>query len=133
MKLIQLFGKSPKYRRFSYDPRFYNPGEEERIERENRIRKELENEKKPEMSPEELENFGHRERMSGSFREAKRMAARTGATRPDSSANILRLIILMVITLGLIGYIQYGQVALYVVMGAIVPLYLYLKFRPLRK
>ena len=41
MKFIQLFGKTPNYKKFAFTPRFYNPEEEERQQRESRIRKEL--------------------------------------------------------------------------------------------
>ncbi|HRZ42466.1 MAG TPA: hypothetical protein P5228_07170 [Bacteroidales bacterium] len=36
--------KSPKHKRFEYTPRYYDPAQELREERERRIRRELENE-----------------------------------------------------------------------------------------
>jgi hypothetical protein len=41
MKLPTLFTKTPNYKRFAYTPRHYDPLEEERKEREERIRREL--------------------------------------------------------------------------------------------
>ncbi len=127
MKLPHLFTKAPNHKRFTYTPRHYDPQEEERKEREERIRKELgvENAKKQE----EENTNGYRTRIAGSFRTAKK----TATVQRDPSATMLRLIVLTVLTIGLIAFIEYGRVALYGLAVVFVPFYLYLKFRKFRR
>jgi hypothetical protein len=126
MKLPQLFTKTPNYKRFTYTPRHYDPLEEERKEREERIRQELNLERD---KAREDDTHGYRRRIAGSFRTAKK----TVTVQRDPSASMLRLIILLVLTIGLIAFIEYGKVALYGVAFVIVPFYLYLKFRKFRR
>jgi hypothetical protein len=71
----------------------------------------------------------YRSRMVGSFRSAKK----TATVQKDPSANMLRLVILLVLAVGLIAFIQYGTIALYGVALIIVPFYFYLKFRKFRR
>jgi hypothetical protein len=71
----------------------------------------------------------YRSRITGSFRTAKK----TVRAQSDPSASMIRLIILLVLTIGLIAYIEYGMAALYGVALIFVPLYLYLKFRKFRR
>jgi hypothetical protein len=127
MKLPQLFTKTPNYKRFAYTPRHYDPGEEERKEREARIRHELNLEKEQTAAGEDV--HGYRSRIVGSFRTAKK----TVTPQRDPSAAMIRLAILMVLTIGLIAFIEYGKVALYGVALVFVPFYLYLKFRKFRR
>lgn len=128
MKFIQLFTKIPNYKRFGYTPRHYDPKEEERKERESRIKQELlsvqEREKR-----EDDEKYAYRTRIAGSFKTAKK----TVSPQADPSSSMLRLIITLVITVGLIGFLQFGKIALAGVALAIIPLYLYLKFRKFRR
>jgi Flp pilus assembly protein TadB len=127
MKLPSLFTKTPSYKRFGYTPRHYDPQEEERKEREERIKHELQIRQEKTEEPDELR--GYRSRIAGSFRTAKK----TATVQRDPSATMLRLIILMVLTLGLIAFIEYGKVALYAVALIFIPFYLYLKFRKFRR
>ena len=127
MKLPSLFTKTPNYRRFAYTPRHYDPLEEERKEREERIRHELSIE--AEKKPDEENLQAYRSRIAGSFRTAKK----TATVQKDPSANMLRLVILMVLSVGLIAFIEYGKVALYGVAIVIIPFYFYLKFRKFRR
>ena len=128
MKFIQLFTKIPNYKKFGYTPRHYDPKEEERRERELRIRAELMNdEAKTKM--EEVAAHGYRSRIAGSFRTAKK----TVSPQADPSSSMIRLIITLIITLGLIGFIQYGRIALIGVALVIIPFYLYLKFKKFRR
>lgn len=130
MKLPQLFTKTPNYKRFAYTPRHYDPVEEERKEREARIRQELNLENSASSSPVEDESaYGYRSRIAGSFRTAKK----TVTPQRDPSATMIRLVTLMVITIGLIAFIEYGRVALYGVALVFVPFYLYLKYRKFRR
>ena len=127
MKIPSLFTKSPNYKRFAYNPRHYDPQEEERKEREERIRRELSIESGQKEDDDDL--HGYRSRIVGSFRSAKK----TATVQKDPSANMLRLIILLVLAIGLIAFIEYGKVALYGVALIIVPFYFYLKFRKFRR
>lgn len=127
MKLPQLFTKTPNYKRFAYNPRHYNPIEEERKEREERIRQELSQQQGEKQADENLNAY--RSRIAGSFRTAKK----TVTVQRDPSATMIRLVILLVLTIGLIAFIEYGEVALYGIALIIVPFYLYLKFRNFRR
>ena len=128
MKFLQLFNKIPNYKRFGYTPRHYDPKEEERKERELRIKKEL-------MSEEEKKNLneddalGYRKRIAGSFKTAKK----TVAPQADPSSTMIRLVILMIITFGLFAFLEYGKIALIGVALVFIPFYLYLKFRKFRR
>ncbi len=129
MKFPQLFTKIPKHKRFGYTPRHYDPQEEERRERESRIRQELAEEGKPmqgaESGSEEGAPEDYRSRIAGSFKTAKK----TSSSQSDTSANMLRLFLALTMTVGLIAYLQVGKNALIGVAFVIIPLYLYLKFR----
>jgi Flp pilus assembly protein TadB len=124
MKFISLFGKVPSYKRFGYTPRFYDPQEEERKVREERIKSELN--LKQEKS--EAEEFSHRQRIAGSFKKAKK----TATVQADPSSNMLRLIILFFLALWLVAVFQFGGYALYAGFLLVI-FYLYLKFRKFRR
>lgn len=132
MKFPQLFTKIPKHKRFGYTPRHYDPQEEERKERELRIRQELITEggpgKREDNGLEGESSNDYRSRIAGSFKNAKK----TYSGQSDTSANMLRLIIALTMTVGLIAYLQVGKNALIGVALFIIPLYLYLKFRKSR-
>lgn len=118
MKFPSLFTKTPNYKRFGYTPRFYDPKEEERRAREERIRSELKMENA--VNEEEV----HRSRIAGSFKEARRLSSR----QSDPSASLLRIIILTFLTIWLIAFLQFGTVTFYALL-LFVPFYLYLKFK----
>ncbi|HEY5917152.1 MAG TPA: hypothetical protein VIU13_07115 [Chryseolinea sp.] len=128
MKFPQLFTRIPNYKKFGYTPRHYDPQEEERKERELRIKRELMSEQEKEELKEE-DSIGYRTRISGSFKTAKK----TVTPQADPSSTMLRLIITLIITLGLIAFIQFGRIALIGVALVIIPFYLYLKFRKFRR
>lgn len=128
MKFIQLFTKIPNYKKFGYMPRHYDPKEEERKERELRIRMELDKDQ-DKVKKEDIVVQDYRTRISGSFRTAKK----TVSPQADPSSSMVRLIITMIITVGLIGFLQYGKIALIGVALLIIPFYLYLKFRKFRR
>jgi hypothetical protein len=134
MKLPKLFIKTPNYKKFGYIPRHYDPLEEARNEREERIRKEISAEKvktggDEQGNAQQDENSAYHSRIAGSFRVAKK----TATVQKDPSETMLRLAILLVLTIGLIAFIEYGRVALYGIALIIVPFYLYLKFRKFRR
>ncbi|HOX83246.1 MAG TPA: hypothetical protein PLJ60_02110 [Chryseolinea sp.] len=130
MKFGQLFTKIPNYKRFGYTPRHYHPMDEELKERELRITEEFEKEKKLKENAElnQVEE-GHRHRISGSFRVAKK----TVPVQADPSAALVRLALMLVMVVGFICYLQFGNIALYGVALVIIPVYLIIKFRKIRR
>jgi Flp pilus assembly protein TadB len=130
MKIPSLFSKTPPHRKFSYTPRFYDPREEERKEREERIRKELsikaDEAKKASGAGggDPADSFGYRERISGSFKSARRTASR----QRDPSAAIVRFVILTFLVIWLVAYLQYGNVS-FIALLLFIPFYLFLKRR----
>lgn len=125
MKIPSLFTKTPPHRKFSYEPRFYDPELEERREREERIRKELKEQGgKESQAPVHTD---HRSRIAGSFKSAKRTASR----QSDPSAGLVRIIILTFLAIWLIAYLQFGNVAFYALL-LFIPFYLFLKYRNLK-
>lgn len=120
MKFISLFTKAPSHKKFSFAPRYFDDQEEERKEREERIKKELEREQGKEFPIDPA----YRTRIAGSFRTVKK----TITPRVDPSVNILRFIILLVLVLFLIAYLQFGNNVVYGLV-VIVPLYLYVRLR----
>jgi hypothetical protein len=129
MKFLQIFNKTPGYKKFNYTPRFYNPEEEEMKERVQRIEREL---NAPTQQSEEQKDSDYRARIRGGFSKA-RQANGGGATSSSSASPILlRFAILLILTVGFIGYLQYGLVALYGIAVLIIPIFLYLRFRKMR-
>ncbi len=130
MKFTQLFTKIPNYKRFGYVPRHYDPLEEEIKERELRITEQFEKEKNLKDASElnRVED-GHRQRISGSFRTAKK----TAPIQADPSAALMRLALMLVMVVGFICYLQFGNIALYGVALIIIPVYLFIKFRKIRR
>jgi len=127
MKFPQIFTRIPNYKKFGYTPRHYDPQEEERKERELRIQREMSRQAQQELIEED--KLGYRTRISGSFKNAKK----TVKPQADPSSTMLRLIITLIITLGLLAFIEYGRIALVGVALVIIPFYLYLKFRKFRR
>lgn len=120
IKLPSIFTRIPNHKRFSYNPRHYDPVEEERREREERIQRELRSK-----DEQEVIDTAYRARIAGSFRTAKKLQ---GQSKPfDPSVNMIRLIILTFLVVWLIAYLHYGSPALYALV-LLVPFYLWLKF-----
>lgn len=117
-KIPTLFNKIPKHKRFNYAPRHYDPMEEERREREERIRQELQLKES-----ETVADDSYRIRISGSFRTSRKTQGR----QLDPSANMLRLIIITLLVGWFFAYLQYGNIAMYGLL-LIIPLYLWIKF-----
>jgi hypothetical protein len=123
MKFPSLFTKTPDHRKFSFTPRFYDAKEEERKEREERIRKEI---KKDEAALNKSHS-DYRSRISGSFKSARRTASR----QKSPSSSLVRLMILTFLTLWLFAYLQFGNIAFYGLL-LFIPFYLFLKSRELK-
>lgn len=133
MKIIQIFSKTPNHKRFNYVPRHFDPLEEERLERERRIRLELKEKEQAEGKVTEEEStddqFAYRNRIAGSFKKSKK----TVTVQKDPSASMIRLVSLLVIVVGLIGFLEFGNIALYATAFAFIPFYIYLKFRKVKQ
>lgn len=126
MKIPSLFSKTPKNRKFSFTPRFYDEQEYERREREERIRLELKRREEAENNEEELrdpEFYGHRTRIAGSFKSSSRRSFTGQANR---STIMIRFILFTFMTVWVIGYLQYGNIAFYGLLF-IIPIYLFMR------
>jgi len=121
MKFVSLFTKTPNYKRFSYEPRFYDQKAEERKEREDRIRQELAREP----GQQNPETTDYRSRMTGAFHSARR---RSQSSQDTLRSNLIRLGVLLFLTLFIMAFITWGRPALYSLL-VFVPVYLYFKFK----
>ena len=112
MKIPSFFSKTPKHKKFSFTPRFYDEREEELKERQERIRREIESKKENGESTENLDPslFSHRDRIAGSFTSSTR---RSIYSRSSPSTMLIRLVLFAFITIWVIVYLQYGNVAFY--------------------
>ena len=121
MKIVSLFTKAPGYKRFAYEPRYYDQKAEEMKEREARILQEILRER-GELSE---ENSDYRTRMSGAFQ-----AARKRSQTPKTSVNtaLIRLAVLLFLALFILAFLTWGTVAFYSLL-LFLPVYIYYKFR----
>ena len=78
MKIPGLFTKAPKYHKFEYKPRYWDPKKEEHEAREARIREEIakENGIAP---PENESTYDYHARMKGAFQSARRRSIGTAS------------------------------------------------------
>ncbi len=123
MKIPGLFTKSAKYHRFEYKPRYYDPKKEEHDEREARLRKEIALEK-GEAPVEENNPYDHRVRMKGAFQSARK---RSAPTKDEPNYAVIRLGILLIISLLLVGFFQWGGKVVYALF-LVFPIWIYLRF-----
>ena len=109
IKFPTLFGKIPRYQKFDYKPRFFDPRQEEREARDARIRAELEESKEED----------YRLRMSGSFSRARKLSKpQSGSMSPV----MMRLGINLALVVLLISWLQWGNQALWL-LALILPVY----------
>jgi hypothetical protein len=118
MKFLSLFTKTPQHQRFNYIPRFYDPQKEELAERVSRIKQEIEKEKG-------IQNEPYRSRLSGAFQAARK---RSNPASASGNTTMLRLAVLLFLTMFIIGYLEYGNPALFSLI-LMVPFYLYLRYK----
>jgi cytochrome c-type biogenesis protein CcmH/NrfG len=121
MKFISIFTKAPDHKKFRFTPRYYDQQAEERKEREERIRKELERERGIESS----DTGNYRARIAGSFHQSRK---RSKKGKQELNAVLLRSGVLLFLTVFAMAYLTWGKDTLYSLL-LFVPLYLYLKFR----
>ena len=111
----------PKYKRFDYEPRHYDPIKEEIEERTYRIKKELEAQNLIEKNEEDKE-FQRSYSPSITFRSNSQQTIR------DQRAVLIRLIIVAVLSILTFGFIYYGERVLYSLF-LVIPVYIYFRFR----
>ncbi len=113
MKFPSLL-KTQTNKRFSIQPRYYDPVKEDIENRTDRIKrmidvKNIEGENVPESG------------IHGSFSR--------GSYYKHQKSNALRFSIMILLSAGAIGYLFYGNSALYIMMSLILAIYLYKKIR----
>lgn len=123
MKFISLFTKTPNHKRFGYKPRYWDPEAEERKEREDRIRKEIERERGQTEPTEEGEDY--RARIAGSFHASRR---RSNKSPGELNSVLLRSGVLLFLVLFLMAFLTWGKDSLYALI-VFVPIYFYFKFK----
>lgn len=122
MKIPGIFTKSPKYHRFEYKPRYFDPKKEEHEEREARIRAEIAKENGE--VHEQSTPYDHRARMKGAFQSARKRAPKSS---DEPNIALIRLGILLLITLLLVGFFQWGGKVVYALF-LVFPVWIYLRF-----
>lgn len=115
-KLPSLFGRIPRHQKFNFEPRFYDAQKEEREARNARIAVET--------GAEPVEVVDIKTRMSGSFKNARKLSKSAGT---GMSTVMMRLLINLLLVLLLIGWLQWGNAALYLLL-LIVPVYAWFRF-----
>jgi hypothetical protein len=123
MKFISLFGKTPDHKKFGFKPRYWDQEAEERKEREERIRKEIERERG--LQPDTDSPDSYRERIAGSFQAARR---RSDKPKEELNKVLIRSGALLFLVLFLMAFLQWGNDALYGLV-IFIPLYFYMRFK----
>ena len=108
---------TPSNRRFSIQPRYYDPVKEDIENRTDRIKRVMRLKKREEADG----NLDQDSRIQGSFSR--------NAYYKQNSTGKLRFIILVLLASTVVGYFYLGNIALYVVMGLAVIMYLFRKFQ----
>jgi hypothetical protein len=106
MKLPSII-KIPHYQKFNYEPRYYDPIKEEIEERRSKIRRRLAVDKKA----------GTRTRMEGAF---------TRKVPHEEKSGFIRLFVGVILFSGIVGFLYFGNIAIYVTMAVVLG-YLLLK------
>jgi hypothetical protein len=127
MKIPSLFGRAPKHQRFSYTPRYYDPKKEEKLEREGRIRNELEKQRSGNTDGANVDDpgdvyAGYRSRMKGSFQQARKRSKSL-----EGNVMLIRLGALLFVALLLFAFLQWGKVVFYSLV-LVFPAWIWLRF-----
>ncbi|HMP99778.1 MAG TPA: hypothetical protein PKC24_08350 [Cyclobacteriaceae bacterium] len=115
MKMFS-FLRTPKPQRFSFTSRYYDPVKEELKERTARIKAELEAKESGDYSRATAAS-----RLRGSFKDRR-------PTSVNKHSNILQSIILLLLVALILGYLEFGNSALYLSL-LIIPVYFYFRFK----
>lgn len=122
MKLPSLFTKAPNHKRFSYKPRYWDAEAEERKEREERIRLEIDRERGIQT---EGTTGDYRSRIAGSFHASRRRSDK----KPDELKSVLlRSGVLLFLVLFLMAFLTWGKDSLYALL-VFIPVYFYVKLK----
>jgi hypothetical protein len=107
MKLRSLV-KLPKYKRFTFEPRYYDAEKEERENRRKRILGETENE--------DIE--GIKKRISFSFNRSRKVKAGT---------SMLQIFLMLFFMMLILGYLYLGNTAIYISVAFACVVYFYVR------
>lgn len=118
MKLPSLI-KLPNHRKFTYEPRFYDPVKEEVEDRADRIRREVEAEAKT----------SEEQRLK--FRAEWQQHSQRQDTESKRSV-VSQMIFILLIAFTFVGYIFYGNNVLYIGL-ILLTVYIFLRARQMRK
>ncbi|NJN27240.1 MAG: hypothetical protein HC819_15285 [Cyclobacteriaceae bacterium] len=108
MKFPSL-SRIPKYKRFTFEPRYYDPVKEDIRNRTQRIKEELK----------VTSAHAHRAHIKSAFDRRERR---------QKSSDFMQLLLIVILLGAFGGWIIYGNVVLYIFM-LVFPLYLYLRTR----
>ena len=107
--------KIPRHQRFQIKPRYYDPVKEDIEQRESWAKSDASN---------EIDRLDgrpiHRSRIAGSFVRSKPKA---------DKSSMLRFLLMTIMFSGIVGYMYFGNVVLYIVIALFLGAYLYTKFR----
>ncbi len=113
MKVPSLL-RIPKHQKFHIQPRYYDPVKEDIEQRISRIKNEMDIENNE-------DSMQYRSKMKGAFGKQK-------SYRGGHKIGASQFLMILVITGGFVGYLFYGNIALYL-MGAGIALYYYLRLK----
>lgn len=105
---IPSISRIPKYQKFNYTPRFYDPIKEELEERKERIRRGLE--RNPTI-------HSYQSTIHNAF---KRRA------KENKQSNIIQLLVIAVLLATFFGYIYYGNLVFYLFL-VLIPVYIFIR------
>jgi hypothetical protein len=108
MKFPSL-SRIPKYKRFNFEPRYYDSVKEDIQNRTQRIKGELK----------VTSAHAHREHIKSAFRQREKRA---------KSSDFMQLLLIFILLGAFGGWLIYGNIALYIFLF-VFPLYLYLRTR----
>ena len=108
MKFPSL-SRMPGYKRFNFEPRYYDPVKEDIQNRTERIKGELKI----------TSSDSHREHLKNAF---------SHRARREKSSDFMQLLLIFIMLGGVGGWLVYGNVVLYAFI-VIFPLYIYLRTR----
>ena len=106
---IPSISRIPKYKRFHFEPRYYDPIKEDIQNRTERIKGELKI----------TSAQTHREHIKAAF---------TNRARREKTGDFMQLLLIVIMLGTFTGWLFYGNVALYVFL-VLFPLYIYLRTR----
>ncbi|RLD19252.1 MAG: hypothetical protein DRI71_12105 [Bacteroidetes bacterium] len=102
----------PAYQRFKYEPRFYDPIKEDIDGRRKRVKRHIEGEKK-------RGTYSSNSRIEGAF--ARRVPH-------EGKSSFLRLIIAAILFGGSVGFLYFGNIAIYITVAVVLGYVLSKKF-----